>query len=91
MMDGIQKFTLQKDPHQYELICEGCGSLTITLPAGTSPDSHALLKCGRCGLQSLRDRSIGASFFREVGRTTSVDFDARHGLKASTCSAGRRF
>ncbi len=49
-------------PAGYKLICDQCGSLTIALPAETSPSPHSVLTCGRCGaprgtLQSLRDRS----------------------------------
>jgi hypothetical protein len=56
------------DSADYKLICEQCGSLTITLPVGAISSPRTLLHCGRCGaprgtLQSLRDRSnrIGLS------------------------------
>lgn len=55
-------------PTDYKLICEQCGSLTITLPAEAICSPRTVLSCGRCGaprgtLQSLRDRSsrIGLS------------------------------
>lgn len=56
------------DPTDYKMICEQCGSLTITLPVEAISSSRTVLSCGRCGaprgtLQALRDRSnrIGLS------------------------------
>ena len=50
------------DPTDYKMICEQCGSMTITLPLELIPSPQSVLTCGRCGaprgtLQSLRDRS----------------------------------
>jgi len=49
-------------PTDYKMICDQCGSLTITLPTEVLASPQTLLTCGRCGaprgtLQSLRDRS----------------------------------
>jgi hypothetical protein len=51
------------DLGDYKMICEQCGSLTITLPLEAQSSPHSLLTCGRCGaprgtLQSLRNRSV---------------------------------
>jgi len=66
VMRDMDPDAVEKSHLQYKLTCQQCGSLTVALPAESSPDPHALLKCGRCGsprgtLQSLRDMSIGAS------------------------------
>jgi hypothetical protein len=58
-------YTTGVDAHEYKLVCEQCGSLTVVLPIEAQPDPCSLLKCGRCGspkgtLQSLRERSIEA-------------------------------
>jgi hypothetical protein len=47
------------DDHQFKLVCDHCGSLTIVLPRATDFDPFVVLKCGRCEsprgtLQALR-------------------------------------
>lgn len=53
------------DQTGYKMICDRCGSLTITLPAEVVPSPQSVLTCGRCGaprgtLQSLREQSSRA-------------------------------
>jgi hypothetical protein len=52
--------------NDFKLVCDDCGSLTVTLPFEADPDPQSILKCGRCGtergtLQSLRERSLKSS------------------------------
>lgn len=51
------------DRDDFKMICERCGSLTVTMPLEALPAPLSILKCGRCGaprgtLQSLRKRSM---------------------------------
>jgi hypothetical protein len=50
------------DRDDFKMICEQCGSLTVTMPLEALPAPQSILNCGRCGaprgtLQSLRKRS----------------------------------
>jgi hypothetical protein len=51
--------------HQFKLVSDSCGSLTVALPSKIDSVPFVVLKCGRCGsprgtLQALREMSLGA-------------------------------
>jgi len=57
--------------HQFTLVCDSCGSLTIVLPSEAEPVAFIILKCGRCGsprgtLQALREMSTLSGRYLEA-------------------------